>query len=293
MSATLRHFLCICIFLELPGLVSGQDSFDRLTRPTLLKWSESDSFSPVKEEISSKDLATIEGRFRDQNGAFLLVKTAGGHWARLLVQQARQKIDSEKSVPILMLDRYATSMDGEERALIQSGKEVRLFAGFRYSLDLGQVVPPELPADLEIMVDGKGLKIRKDKATSIWIPSKEISGPKVAKPPAVDTTKPFGPHWFAGHFKLYDDGRRTGRLEIEVDKDGNLSGAMFSDKDNKRYELFGKVGMPNHTAQFTVRFPRTEQYFQATLFTGDGSALTGTTRFGERETGFYAKRIDD
>ncbi len=271
----------------------AQEPFDRLTRPLLMKWAPSQNFTPIKDEVSAKQIATAEGLFKDHAGTLLLVRSSQGRWARLLIQPARQKLDNDKSVPILLLEKFATCMDGEERALVKSGKEVRLFDGFRFSLDLGQVVPADLPADFVVAADGAALKIRKEKDASIWLPIKEITAPKPVKAPAIDTSKPFGPHWFTGHFQLYDDGRRSGRLEIEADKDGNLSGALFSDKDNKRYELFGKVGSPNHTAQFTVRFPRTEQYFQATLFTGDGSALTGTSRFGERETGFYAKRIDE
>jgi hypothetical protein len=283
---TLLTFGAICR----PGL--AQNPFDLLIRPELAKLSASESFAPV-DELSIKQLTESDGRLPGTPGTLLIAKTNQGRWARILISQARQKIDAEKSVPILLMDRFATCMDGEDRALVQSGKDVRLFAGFRFSLDLGQVVPPEMPADFEIASDGKHLKIKKDKGASLWIVKKEIALVKPVKPSAIDATKPFGPHWFTGHYRLFDDGRRMGRLEIESDKDGNLSGALFSDKDNKRYELFGKVAMPNHTAQFTVRFPRSEQFFQAWLFTGDGSALAGTTRFGERETGFYAIRVSD
>lgn len=270
----------------------AQDAFDLLPRPELAKMSATDSFAPV-DELSIKQLAEADGHLAGTTGTLLIAKTNQGRWARILISQARQKIDAEKSVPILLVERFATCMDGEDRALVQSGKDIRLFAGFRFSLDLGQVVPPEMPADFEIVSDDKHLKIKKDKGASLWIVKKEIAPAKPVKPSSIDATKPFGVHWFTGHYRLYDDGRRMGRLEIEADKDGNLSGALYSDKDNKRYELFGKVAMPNHTAQFTVRFPRSEQYFQAWLFTGDGSALAGTTRFGERETGFYATRIRD
>ncbi len=270
----------------------AQSPFDLLPRPELAKLSVSESFEPV-DELSIKQLTEADGRLAGISGTLLIAKTNQGRWARILISQARQKIDAEKSVPILLMDRFATCMDGEDRALVQSGKDVRLFAGFRFSLDLGQVVPPEMPADFEIASDGNQLKIKKQKGASLWIVKKEIALVKPVKPSAIDPTKPFGAHWFTGHYRLFDDGRRMGRLEIESDKEGNLSGALFSDKDNKRYELFGKVAMPNHTAQFTVRFPRSEQFFQAWLFTGDGSALAGTTRFGERETGFYAIRVGD
>ncbi len=272
------------------GQARSQEPFDRLGRSELARLSAS---MEAVESLDGKQISQAEGRLEGAPGTLLVAKTQQGRWARILVSQARQKLEGDKSLPILFVDRFATCMDGEERALVQSGKEVRLFSGFRFSLDLGQVVPPEVPADFVILAEGKGLKIQKEKGTQLWIAKQDVVAPKVAKPMAIDTTKPFGPHWFAGHFKLYDDGRRMGRMEIEADKEGNLSGSLFSDKDNKRYDLFGKVAMPNHTAQFTVRFPRSEQFFQAWIFTADGAALVGTTRFGERETGFYATRVKD
>ena len=48
-----------------------------------------------------------------------------------------------------------------------------------------------------------------------------------------------------------------------------------------------------HGVQFTVIFPRTEQTFQGMLFTGDGAALAGTSRIDNRESAFYAVRVED
>ncbi len=278
------------LLLYFLGTGRSQEPFDLLVRSELARLSA--SFDAV-ETLDAKTITLAEGRLMGSPGTLLIAKTQQGRWARMLVSQARQKLEGDKSLPILLVDKFATCMDGEERALTQTGKEVRLFSGFRFSLDLGQVVPAGVPADFVILAEGKGLKIQKEKGSELWIAKQEVVAPKGVKPAAIDVSKPFGPHWFAGHYRLFDDGRRMGRMEIEADKDGNLSGSLFSDKDNKRYDLFGKVAMPNHTAQFTVRFPRSEQFFQAWIFTADGSALVGTTRFGERETGFYATRIKD
>lgn len=135
---TLLTFGAICR----PGL--AQNPFDLLLRPELAKLSASESFAPV-DELSIKQLTESDGRLPGTPGTLLIVKTNQGRWARILISQARQKIDAEKSVPILLMERFATCMDGEDRALVQSGKDVRLFAGFRFSLDLGQVVPRKCP----------------------------------------------------------------------------------------------------------------------------------------------------
>jgi len=284
----------VLIFLVVsPSVALGVDPFDRITRPVLIEWSRSSDWKPVNGTLSATDLLSADGLGKDLPGSPVIFKTSKGRWTKALLRPARQKLEGDHSVPILLVEKYATFLDNEERAVSPSGSEIRLFPGFRFSLELGQVVPPEVAADFQLTKDGQSVKLILEKETSLWVPKKPFQAPSPPKPPKIDATKPFGIHWFAGHFRLHDDGRRSGRLEIEVDKEGNLSGAFFSDLDNKRYELFGKVGMPSHTAQFTVRFPRTEQLFQATLFTGNGSALTGTSRFGERETGFYAIRIDD
>jgi hypothetical protein len=81
-------------------------------------------------------------------------------------------------------------------------------------------------------------------------------------------------------------------LEIVVDAQGELTGSYFSAKDGAKYEVKGKVGPAPHAVQFGVRFPRSEQIYQGFLFTGDLSAIAGVSRFGDRETGFYAMRKD-
>ena len=71
----------------------------------------------------------------------LIVKTNGGRNAKLLVHPAAQKTDATHSVPTLLIDRYVTYKEGEERTLLATGKNLALFPGFRLSLDMGQVVP--------------------------------------------------------------------------------------------------------------------------------------------------------
>jgi hypothetical protein len=78
-----------------------------------------------------------------------------------------------------------------------------------------------------------------------------------------------------------------------VDDDGIISGAYYSDKDGQKYEVHGRVGTPQHSVQFTVKFPRSEQTFQGWLFTGDGQVLSGSSRLAEREAGFYARRVEE
>src|SRR5439155_14711115 len=97
----------------------------------------------------------------------------------------------------------------------------------------------------------------------------------------------FEPRYFNGKYKLYDDGRRSGTLHLQVGAGGEVTGAYYSDKDGQKYEVTGKVGPAPHAIQFRVQFPRTVQEFQGWMFTGNGAAITGVSRLQDRETGFY------
>ena len=76
-------------------------------------------------------------------------------------------------------------------------------------------------------------------------------------------------------------------------ENGDIDGHYFSDKDGSKYDVSGNIGNPKHLVEFTVTFPRAVQNFRGMLFTGDGRVITGTSRLQERETGFYAVRIEE
>ena len=101
----------------------------------------------------------------------------------------------------------------------------------------------------------------------------------------------FEAKYFNGSYRLHDDGRRAGKLVLKVGEDGKeITGWYYSAKDGSKYEVKGKVGVPAHSVELTVKFPRTEQVFKGMLFTGDGKAMAGTSRLERRETAFYAVR---
>src|SRR5262249_46850077 len=109
----------------------------------------------VKElrQLTPNDIVDHDQVLTGIPSAFLVVRTNGGRYAKLLVQAARQKI-GKRSVPILFVERYLTYKEGEERAILASGKNLSLVPDFRVSLDLGQIVPKELQGDLRFVVDG-------------------------------------------------------------------------------------------------------------------------------------------
>lgn len=268
------------------------DPFEFFVNPTLNKTLDSDNVKKVKE-LPLDDLAEFERVLPNTTGTLLLVKTTQGRNAKLLVQSARQKLPGDKFLPILLIDRYVTYKEGEEQTILTRGEGIKLYPGFRFSLDLGQVVPEEVPGDITLVKDGVAVKVKVLEMARLAVLVKYDKGIEPAKSPKVVIGEPFEPKYFNGVYKLSDDGRRSGKLALQVDGEGNVVGSYTSDKDGAKYELRGRVGTPPHAIQFTVNFPRTEQVYNGWLFTGDGKVIVGTSRLLNRETGFQAVRIEE
>jgi hypothetical protein len=288
---TARVLVILCGFL-LMCPTRAADVFEYYTTPVLARAIESKETREVKQLTTS--LIVENDRILPQTtAAFLVVRTNQGRYAKLLVQVARQKVDAERTVPMLLIDRYVTYKEGEERAIQASGQGVSLFPGFRLSLDIGQIVPEELGGDLRFVVEnGKTYTEPLGKAR-LYLLTQAIPDVVPKKAPKLVVGEKFETRFFNGTYKLYDDGRRSGKLVLHVDDDGEVSGSYYSDKDGSKYLVSGKVGNPQYAIQFTVKFPRTEQTFQGMLFTGDGQTLAGTSRLAEREAAFYARRTDE
>jgi hypothetical protein len=172
-----------------------------------------------------------------------------------------------------------------------------LFDGFHFSLDMGQVVPAKIGGDLRFTVKEKDDKsdvaleaLGKARLFLLTKPLPEATPKKSGK---FVMGEAFDPKYFNGKFKIYDDGRRSGTLELKVDEEGGITGTYFSDKDGQQYDVLGKIAVPKHAIEFTVRLPRTEQKFKGWLFTGNGLAISGFSKLQDREAGFYATRIEE
>jgi hypothetical protein len=289
--AALPSFLAVILVLTLTNR-GRADAFDDYTNPLLVKAAESDAVKEMKQ-VTPDDLLNNDRVLKGVDGAMLIVKTNGGRNAKLLVHPAAQKTDATHSVPTLLIDRYVTYKEGEERTLLATGKNLALFPGFRLSLDMGQVVPEELGGDLRFIVDGDKSFLEPVGKAKLYLLTKALPEATPKKTEKVVIGEKFEPRYFNGKYKLSDDGRRSGELVLKVDDDGSVSGSYYSDKDGQKYDLRGKVGTPDYSIQFTVQFPRAEQTFQGWLFTGDGKHMAGSSRMNEREAGFYATRIEE
>jgi hypothetical protein len=284
-----RIAILILCLLAVPPLFA-QD-FDQYLNPILTKVPTARGVKELKQLTPS--LITANDRVLPRaSSALVVVRTNQGRFSKLLVQSAKQKA-GEKLIPILYIERFVTYREGEERTVIASGQKLSLFPGFRLSLDLGQIVPEELGGELRFVAEGDKVWTEPVGKAKMYLLTEPIPEALPKKGPKFVIGETFEPRYFNGTFKLYDDGRRSGVLKLTVDREGNVEGAYYSDRDGRKYEVKGKVGMPVYSIQFSIKFPRTEQTFQGLMFTGDGKAIVGTSRIVQHETGFYALRVEE
>jgi hypothetical protein len=280
----------LCLLLIAPTFVRA-DAFDNYFNDILAQVPASKNAQKVKE-LTPTLMVQNSRALPKITATFLVVKTNGGRFSKLLVQPGRQKISADESVPIFLIDRYVTYKEGDERTVHAKGQNVRLFSGFRFNLDIGQVVPAGLAADLRFVVDGDNVHVEPVGKAEIYLVTKHFPEADPAKGQKLVVGDKFEARYFNGTFKLHDDGRRSGTLKLNVTDQGDVTGDYYSDKDGQKYEVSGKVGMPNNSIQFRITLPRTIQFFTGFMFTGDGRVIAGSSRLQERELGFYAVRVE-
>ncbi|MCI0378434.1 MAG: hypothetical protein L0215_12565 [Gemmataceae bacterium] len=267
------------------------DSFDHYYNNILTAAPASQNAEMIKQ-LSPEIMVQHSRVLPNITATLIVVKTNEGRFCKLLVQPARQKISDTESLPIVLIERYVTYREGEERTIQAKGENLRLFPDFRLNLDIGQIVPEALGGDLRLVAQKDNVFVEPIGKAEMYVVTKHFADANPKKSPKLVVGDKFEPRYFNGTYKIYDDGRRSGTIKLIVNNEGEVSGHYFSDKDGQKYDVSGKIGNPNHTIQFMITFPRTMQFFNGYLFTGDGRVLTGSSRLQERETGFYAVRQD-
>jgi len=286
----LESLIVILLLLVFVPAVQA-DAFDGYINPILLKVPAAAGTMNLKQ--LTPELMVQHGRVLPSILAtFVVVKTNEGRMAKLLLQPARQKTSDTASVPIVLIERFVTYRDGEEQTIHARGENVRVFGDFHFSLDIGQVVPASLGGDLRLVVKDDHAYLEPVGKAELYLVTKHLPEANPKKSAKVTIGAAFEPRFFNGAYQLFDDGRRAGKLHLKVLDNGDVEGFYYSDKDGQKYEVVGKIGNPNHSIQFRITFPRTMQFFHGFMFTGDGRAITGTSRLQERETGFYAIRLE-
>ena len=271
------------------------EQFDYHTFPVLNK-AVTDGAVKEYKEITSEQLGELTGILPDTSSAMLVVVTNDKRFARLLVQPARQKVGTDKFATVLLIDKYATFRGTTDRAVQVTGVNTQVYPGLRMSLDVGQIVPESIGGDLMVVANEKDpnqFTVKPIKDAKLYVLTKPIPGVVPKKAPKFVAGEVFETRFFAGKYKMSDDGRRTGELRLEVAENGEVNGVFVSDRDGREYDVTGKAGTPKHQITFTIKFPATTQTFNGFMFTGNGKGIAGITKLAEREAGFYAERLEE
>jgi hypothetical protein len=287
----MKRLVC-CVVLACASLVRA-DSFDDYTNRDLQKLLETKNVEKVKS-ASIVDLVTHAQSLPGIRSTYLVVKTNEGRLAKLLVQPAQQKVGKKDTVPILLIDRFVTFLDGEDRTVVAKGQNVRLFNDFRFSLDVGQVVPASVPADLRFAIDGKNETLESVGKAELYVVKehmKEVAPPKGGK---VAVGAAFGPQSFSGGYDFDDDGKRTGELHLKADAKGTITGSFYSAAGGNKYEVEGQVyPNPKNKVDLRIIYPRSVQQITGWMYVSDGRAIVGSSTLNDRESGFTATRKPD
>jgi hypothetical protein len=288
----LRTWLGVVVALVMPAAAMA-DAFDNYTNPILAKVPASKSAERV-QQLTPEMMVQHSRALPGITAALVVLKTNDGRLAKLLVRPAAHKVSHSETVPIVLIERFVTFKEGEERTVVASGHDVRLFAGFTFSLDIGQAVPPKLGGDIRLVVEGAKQWLEPVGKAEMFVVTKHLKEANPAKGAKVAIGEKFDPAYFNGTYKLYSDGRRSGKLLLKLGTNGkDVEGWFYSDKDGAKYEVSGTIGNPKHVVEFAIQFPRTLETFRGLLFTGDGRAIAGTSRLQDREAGFYAVRVEE
>jgi len=117
----MRCLLVILIGFTTVGGTARADSFDHYTNPILAKALEAKGTQAIKK-LTPAQMVENARALPGITAAFVVVKTNEGRLAKLLIQPARQRISDEESAPILLIERYVTFREGEEKTIHAKGR---------------------------------------------------------------------------------------------------------------------------------------------------------------------------
>jgi hypothetical protein len=242
--------------------------------------------------------------------AFLVVKTSGGDWCKMLVRSGMLKTPAGLK-PFLHIERLTTISVTPRRGQLAQRNDVFVFDQMGIDLDLGQIVPRECGEDLifhagptgsatpkksETVMDDSQPKIPRPTGTivaahgaEIYLMTRPLIPASAVKNPNPKPNKPVEPADFAGVFRLDIDGKFTGRLEL-TNHDGRLSGSFISDQTGATHSVSSTPTTPANKVRLTIAFPRSEMQLEGYLWTKDRRRLAGVAHMESHPFGFVAER---
>ena len=277
------------VFLSV--MIARGGEFDRIEGDGLARLTL-DEGAKRADSIVFTEIVNLPAVLKDTRSAFLVVKTGQGNYARVLATAGLQKPAEGQGtpVPVVVLERFDTFEPGKSGSRLARGAGLILFDGFRVDLDTGQVVPPGQGGDLEFRKERDALpSLTSLGKAEMFTFTRAIAAAAPSPGPSAGNT--VVPGDFAGRYHLRADGRWSGLLELRVAADRQVTGRFRSEANGTSYPVTGQVSAESpQKAQFTIKFPRTEQEYVAFLWTEGKSVLAGSFTMIDRSFGFFAVR---
>lgn len=248
--------------------------------------------APASEHVRSvasvtlAELAKLKSIVPGRTGALILVRTDEDHWSKLLVGSAFRR-SPKGDEPILVVQQFHTFRADGDRSRQAAGKDIQLFDGFRFNLDIGQVVPDGHGGDILFRQSGTSNIIEAINGAKLYVVARALVTPAETAGPS---RGPVVAEDFAGKYRLVANGQWSGSLTLTVLKSGEVNGTYVSDQSGRDFPVEGFVANPSHRVKFTVKLPQVAQEFDGYLWTRGKSAIAGTTTLAGRTFGWVATR---
>lgn len=281
--------ICLCFFVisSIGTSVHGADVFERHDAKLVKRLVEESE--PVKV-VTMGDAAKLKPLAPTIGTPCFVVRTDDGGYAKLLAAWGLKKgKESEKPTPVLLVERYVTYRGDRIDLTSATGKDVMLFPGFGFNLDIGQVVPEGQGADLIFTVDGE--LVPGERAKLVALNGSQL--PPADKSTRRDPNDHEGvvAEDFSGTWKLNADGRWLGELELKVTDVGKATGSFTSDESKNSYDITGQTGSTPHNLKLEIFLANTQLSLDGYLWTKDKSQMAGTVTMTGRKFGFVATRV--
>jgi hypothetical protein len=281
--------LLLCVFVFGFSVASGADDFER-HGPTLVKRLAEEE-AGVKQ-LTMNDVSKLKPLAATIGSPCLIVKTGDGGYSKLLATWGYKKgRATDKPMPVLLIERFVTYRGDRLDLTSATGKDVMLVPGFGFDLDMGQVVPEGLGADIIFTSDSELLPGENCKLVALN-GSKLPATEKGAKHDPKDHEGVVAQD-FSGTWKMNADGRWQGELDLKVTEDGKATGTFTSDESKNSYDITGQTGSLPHNLKMEVFLANTQLSLDVYLWTKDKSQMAGTVTMTGRKFGFVATRTSE
>ena len=275
-----------CIALIRPILAPAADVFERHTGPVIRKALET---ATPTTELTLNDSARLKPLSATIGSPCLLVKTDEGNWGKVLVTWGLRKTAGDP-VPVLLLERYVCYRGDRPELTTAVGKDVMLFPGFAFNLDIGQVVPEGQGGDLLFTAEGVLRPISPAVMVGLNGSLLPPADKSAAKPADRETVVPED---FAGVWQVDADGRWTGEWRLKATESGRVTGSFVSKDLQNTYDVTGQISGTPHNLKLEVFLANAQMQVDAYLWTTDKSRMAGTVTLTGRKFGFAATRVEE